>query len=119
MNFKIRLKKINLFGYHGVHCEEIKNGQKFEIDIELTANSKQAIELDDIAYAVDYSKVYKQVIDTFRSNRYNLIETLASDISNAILHNFSVLSCKIIICKPNAPLEGEFDTVEVEYLQNA
>ena len=50
MNFKIRLKKINLFGYHGVHCEEIKNGQNFEMDLELTVNTKHALELDDINY---------------------------------------------------------------------
>ena len=118
MKSKIRLYNLELFGYHGVNSQERKKGQKFEIDIELSVDAEKAIQEDNINVAVDYSKIYKQVIDTFSSNRYNLIEALAADISAAIISNFSVLSCKIIIRKPNAPIDGKFDAVEVEYFQN-
>ena len=119
MKSKIRLYNLELFGYHGVNDQEIKKGQKFEIDIELSVDTGEAIQTDDISIAVDYSKVYKQVVETFSSNRYNLIETLAANISESIMTNILVLSCKITIRKPNAPIDGKFDTVEVEYFENA
>ena len=118
MKSKIRLYKIELFGYHGVHSEEKKNGQNFEVDIELSVDSAQAIQTDNIDFAVDYSKIYKQVADTFLSNRYSLIETLAADISESIISNFSVLSCKVIIRKPDVPINGKIDAVEVEHFQD-
>ena len=65
METKIRLKNIQLFGWHGVADKEKKIGQQFEIDIEAEAQLKSAIQSDDIRQTVDYSKLYETVVDIF------------------------------------------------------
>ena len=36
----------------------------------------------------------------------------------SIQKEFEVESCKVIIRKPNAPIDGNFDSVEVEVIRN-
>ena len=52
METKIRLKNIQLFGWHGVADKEKKIGQQFEIDIEANAQLNPAIQSDDIVQAI-------------------------------------------------------------------
>ena len=73
MRSKIKLNKIRLFGYHGVNIVEIKNGQEFEIDVEVYHDIEKAVKKDDINMTLDYAKLYENVVNIFSSTRYNLI----------------------------------------------
>ena len=114
METKIRLKNIQLFGWHGVADKEKKIGQQFEIDIEAEAQLKSAIQSDDIRQTADYSKLYEKVVDIFSGKKYNLIESLANKIAVTLTDDFNLTTCKVIIRKPDAPINGILDTVEVE-----
>ena len=114
METKIRLKNIQLFGWHGVADKEKKIGQQFEIDIEANAQLNSAIQSDDIRQTVDYSKLYEKVVDIFSGDKYNLIESLANKIAVTLTNDFNLITCKVIIRKPDAPINGILDTVEVE-----
>ena len=118
METRIRLKNIQLFGWHGVADKEKKEGQKFEIDVEVLAPLRSAIETDDIRNTINYSNIYENVIKVFEEKKYNLIETLANNISISIKKKFKVKTCKVIIRKPYAPINGILDTVEVEVNDN-
>ena len=113
---KIRLKNIQLFGFHGVGVDEKKNGQKFEIDVEVDVDLETAIKTDDIYETSDYSAIYDKIVNVFFSKKYSLIETLASNIASSLTEEFLLISCKIAIRKPNAPIKGILDTVEVEVM---
>ena len=114
METKIRLINIKLFGWHGVADKEKKIGQQFEIDIEVDAQLNSAIQSDDIRQTVDYSKLYEKVVDIFSGDQYNLIESLANKIAVTLTNDFNLTACKVIIRKPDAPINGIIDTVEVE-----
>ena len=51
----VELRGLELFGYHGVHEAERRDGQMFLYDIELEVGDRGAD--DRIENAVDYSKV--------------------------------------------------------------
>ena len=114
METKIRLRNIQLYGWHGVADKEKKIGQKFEIDIEAVAILDSAIQHDDIKQTINYSMLYGKVVNVFSENKYNLIESLANKIAKRIIADFNLKSCKVIVRKPDAPINGILDTVEVE-----
>ncbi len=117
MEAKIKINNIQLFGYHGTGEKEKSNGQLFEIDIETSPVINIPIS-DNLAQTVDYTLLYEEVTTIFSQRRYNLIEYLANEISNTITNKFNVNSCKVVIRKPNAPIKGDFDSVEVEVISN-
>ena len=114
METKIRLNNIQIYGWHGVTEKERSTGQQFEIDIEADAQLHSAIKSDDISQTVDYSKLYEKVVDIFSGKKYNLIESLANKIAATLTNDFNLTTCKVIIRKPDAPINGILDTVEVE-----
>ena len=114
MDTKIRLKNIQIYGWHGISKEEKEKGQKFEIDIEIMFFINSVINDDDIKKTVNYIDLYEYVVKIFLNKKYNLIETLANDMSILIQKKYRVKSCKVVIRKPNAPINGILDTVEVE-----
>ena len=118
METKIRLNNIQLYGWHGVGDNEKKTGQQFEVDVEILLNLTSTIASDDIKKTVDYSELYRFVVSKFSEKKYNLIETLAHNITMSIQKEFPVKSCKVLIRKPDAPINGILDTVEVEVGSN-
>ena len=119
MDTRIRLKNIQLYGWHGVADKEKKMGQQFEIDVEVSLDCNQAISKDDISKTVDYSLIYDFVVSKFSSKKYNLIEALAGDIAQSLTQEFTLENCKVIIRKPDAPINGILDTVEAEVTYHA
>ena len=118
METKIRLNNIQLYGYHGVYDNEEKNGQQFEIDIEAYKDLTAAIKADNVDKTTNYSALYDKVVNVFSSNRYNLIESLANQIASTLTDEFSLSGCRVIIRKPNVPINGILDAVEVEVMHH-
>ena len=118
METKIRLNNIQLYGYHGVGDYEKKNGQQFEIDIEVYTDLTAAINTDNIDSTTNYTALYDIVVNVFTSHRYNLIESLANQIASTLTDNFCLSGCRVIIRKPDAPINGILDTVEVEIMHH-
>ena len=118
METKIRLNNIQLYGYHGVDDNEKKNGQQFEIDIEAYKDLTTAIKTDNVDKTTDYSVLYDKVVNVFSTRRYNLIESLANQIASALTDDFCLSGCRVIIRKPDVPINGILDTVEVEIMHH-
>jgi len=117
MDTKIKLKNIQLYGMHGVEKIEKQNGQQFEIDVEVLISRDLIID-DEINKTVNYCDLYNYIVHLFSEKEYSLIETLANNISMSILQKFNVKECKVLIRKPNAPIKGLLDSVEVEISNN-
>ncbi len=114
METKIRLNNIQFFGYHGVTDEEKINGQKFEIDVEVCIDSNISHIHDDIQKTNDYCSIYNHVASLFSEKRYNLIEALATKIATTLLKEYNFYESKVVIRKPDVPIEGILDAAEVE-----
>jgi dihydroneopterin aldolase len=114
MQFTIRLENCAFFARHGVYSEEEKLGQRFFVDAQLTVEGGTGLIDDDIDATVDYGIAFNLIEKIVTGTRRYLIEALALDIGKALLKTFdSVLDVKITIRKPNAPVNGILDHVEV------
>jgi dihydroneopterin aldolase len=92
--------------------EEKAQGQEFLIDIEMALDEDMA-GIDDLSSTVDYAGVAGAVASIATSRRYELIETLASEIVDHLLTIEGVRSAEATVKKPNAPLPVEAGWVGV------
>jgi dihydroneopterin aldolase len=102
-------------GRHGVLRQEKLNDQPFEVDVVLHADLGEAAERDDLAATIDYSTVFDLVRAIVEGSSFDLIEALAGSIATAVLAATDasrVQAVEIRVRKPEAPLDGEFETVE-------
>ena len=114
----IRIKNMVFYGYHGVKSEENSLGARFEVDIEMYSDLNEAITTDKLEYTINYNDVYHLVETTVTARKFYLIEALAGEISQRLLQQYPSLE-KVNVCvrKPNAPIKGVLDYVEVEIEQ--
>ena len=97
---KYFLKDITLYGYHGLHDDEKVNGQYYTIsitydDLSLNKLNGDVIKKDSIENYINYIDVFLLVKKVFHNKRYNLIETLASNIHKALIDTFDVAEVEI------------------------
>lgn len=111
---KIRFNNMIFYAHHGYYQAERELGQKFEVDMELDIDFGKAILSDDLKDTVNFEKVYQKVHHLFSSYKFTLLETLADRIANEILSSFPINTVLIRVRKPNVPLNGFMDNVEVE-----
>ena len=102
-------------GRHGVLPEEKVREQPFEVDVVMHGDLSEAAERDDLAATVDYSAVFGLVRAIVEGPSFDLIEALAGAIATAVLTASDPIRVDVVevrVRKPEAPLEGEFHTVE-------
>lgn len=110
----IRLKNCAFFARHGVLDEEETLGQRFYVDAELVVDPGDALEHDAIDGTVDYGAAFAVIEEIVTGRRRFLIEALALEVAQALCKRFpQVVRAEITIRKPNAPVRGVLDDVEV------
>jgi len=112
--YRISLENIRLYGYHGASQNERELGQRFEIDVEITADLTDAVETDDMRRTVNYEEVYRLVESEVVGERYHLLEAMANKICRDVLKQFGASRVVVRIRKPSVPIAGAIDHVEVE-----
>lgn len=117
MNYTIiRINNARFYAHHGVLDAERSNGGLFEIDAEMTCDVTAAEAEDNLKKTLDYEKAYKFIKEVVSGSKFYLIEALAFNIADSIIKNFSVVQkVTIKVRKPNPPLGGVADSVEVEH----
>ncbi|NIA31589.1 MAG: dihydroneopterin aldolase [Actinobacteria bacterium] len=110
----IRLKNMVFYGYHGVHESENQIGGKFAVDLELYRPLRRAGRTDNLDDTLNYQSIYETVATFTQTHKYFLIEALAESIAREIIKNYLVEKLIIRVRKPNAPVQGVLDEVEVE-----
>ena len=112
---KIRLNNMIFYAHHGYYQAERELGQKFQVDMELDCDFTKVIQTDDLENTVNFEDVYKKVHHIFSNYKFTLLETLADKIANEMLKDYPVNAILIRVRKPNVPLNGFLDNVEVEH----
>ena len=77
----IVIKGLRELGVHGVLPEEQTRPQPFEVDVELDVDLGTAGESDELDDTVDYAAVAEAVSRVVTSERYQLLERLATRIA--------------------------------------
>ena len=86
---KLVLRNITLYGYHGPFASEEELGQRYEVDLELKMDLKSSALTDD-------PELINNTLDLY---------TLVKEIVEEVL---------VRVRKPNPPLGGLLDSIEVE-----
>lgn len=115
MSNVIRLKGASFYAYHGALQEEQNIGGKFEVDIEMHTDFSEAAKEDNLKKTIDYTEVYKYVNEIIHQKKYYLIESIAADIADKVLHHFpNVFKVTAVVRKKSVPVGGLIDHVEAE-----
>ena len=115
--FRILIKDLNLFGYHGVRNSEKKDGQNFRFNIEILLNKDNFLNEDDLENTLNYSEVIKLIKRINSDNRFNLLETLSQTIANRIMEMSSLIEkVSVKIEKTSPPIKENIESVGVEYI---
>lgn len=111
---KIIIQGIVFYGYHGLTLAEQELGQKFLVDVELHLDLRPAGISEHLVDTINYKEVYDLVKGIEQKKKYRLIETLASDIAQAILDKTQTVEVVVRVKKPQVPIAGIVDYVAVE-----
>lgn len=115
---KIELKNLMLFAHHGVLEEEVRLGQRFNIDVLLVLKNGLKFESDTTGQTVNYVEVHALVKEIVQGQRFNLIERLAEAICSRILEQFDKVSeATVRVRKPSVPVDCACDYFAVEVTQ--
>ena len=82
--YTIKIPQIKLFGYHGCYDKEKKEGQEFEIDIEIVFKKNTIYDDWRLENNNDYAKIVSAVQLIFEQNRCDMLEELATNIGNKL-----------------------------------
>lgn len=112
---RLSLLGMRFLGRHGVHPHEKVEAQRFEVDLVLHADLSAAAETDDVGDTVDYGTLFELVRGIVEDRSFELIEALAGSIARTVLAATEarlVSAVEVRVRKPEAPLDGELETVE-------
>ena len=111
----IRIDNLEVYAYHGVYDEEKEKGQYFYVNAELYTNTRKAGMNDDLDASTNYGTVCDFIHDFMTKHTYDLIETVAEQLAQALLLEFKLVKSVLLeSIKPHAPIEKEFESVSVE-----
>ncbi|MBB3975085.1 dihydroneopterin aldolase [Rhizobium azooxidifex] len=112
--YTITMKNCAFFARHGLHDAEEFLGQRFFVDAELEVSPSKPLSDDQIGSTVDYGVAFEEIEAIVTGRRRFLIEALAQEIATALCARFpQIRRARISVRKPNAPVVGVLDYVQV------
>jgi dihydroneopterin aldolase len=100
-------------GVHGVLPEEQSRPQPFEVDVELTVDLVKPGDNDALDDTVDYAAVSEAISRVVKSERYHLLERLATRIAEVCGSDPRVTSVSVTVRKLHPPVRAMVDHVAV------
>ena len=102
MTDQIQVKDLRLRTIIGINEEERRDRQDVLINITLYADTRDAGKSDDIADAVNYRTITKEVIGLVEGSQFLLVEKLAAKIATICLEDPRVMRTRVSVEKPGA-----------------
>lgn len=98
----IRIKNLRLRTYIGINEDEIANKQDVVVNARIEYSAMAAANTDDMANALNYRTITKQIIALVENNRFALLEKLTADVLALASEHPSVSFAEVEIDKPHA-----------------
>ncbi|WP_166830918.1 dihydroneopterin aldolase [Thalassoroseus pseudoceratinae] len=102
MTDRILVKDLLLRTIIGINDDERVNQQDVVINLVMHADTRSAARTDDIAEAVNYRSVTKDVIDLVENSEFLLVERMAEEIAQLCLADSRVERVEVTVEKPTA-----------------
>ena len=99
---KVFIRGLEVEGIIGIFQWEREVRQIISVDIEMDFDNKNAAKSDSIEDALNYKLVGKRITSFIKDSKFQLVETLAENISKIILKEFPVTTVKVTLSKPGA-----------------
>jgi dihydroneopterin aldolase len=108
-----RILGVAAFARHGVHAAERQLGQRFTLDLVVTADPNGSLESDRYEDSTCYGALTETALKAFTGRDFNLIEAAGAAVADAILAGFPrVESVAVTVHKPSAPVAAILADVE-------
>ena len=86
----------------GIYDWEREIRQTVVLDLDMAWDIRQAAATDDIQYTLNYKAVSDRLIEFVSASEFQLLETMAEQITDIIRNEFSVPWVKLRLGKPGA-----------------
>ena len=93
----VEVHGLELFGHHGVNDEERRDGQTFLFDVTLEIAEPKEDAIDE---TIDYRLVRDIVRGINEGESYQLLETLAAAVADALNAELRVKRVRVTVRKP-------------------
>ena len=113
----IRIKSLKVKARHGVYEFERKKDGTFELDIEIYLPLEKSGQSDKLEDTIDYDNIVSIATKAFAEKNYNLVEAAAESVCEKLLDALNVAKVILRVRKPHAPIDADFDTIEVELIR--
>lgn len=111
---RINLRNMAFYGYHGNLASENELGQRFFVDISMALDLSKAGQSDNLEDSINYAEIYERTKQIVGGKPHRLIERVGTLIAEAIWgHYEGLIGLSVTVRKPEAPIPGLFDHVEV------
>ncbi len=111
-SYKINVKGLRLYAYHGVHPEENKLGQEFEIDLVLSVVRPPTMD-DRLDHVLSYWDAMKTIKEVFTGKTFKLLENAAQTILESLSEYPQIKHAEINLKKLTPPIPVTVDFVGV------
>lgn len=102
-----RIMGLALHATHGALEAERTLGQRFFLDLIVTADVGDALTSDRLEDSVHYGHIIKAASRSFTERPFNLIEAAAAAVADDILERFpKVTAVAVTVHKPSAPVSA-------------
>lgn len=113
MEYLIRLERMEFRALHGCYELERKVGNRFTVDVEITAELGAVAAEDDVTQAVNYLTVYEVVREQMALTQHTLERVAANIIDALYAASPRVRHVKCTVSKLAPPLGGKLERVSV------
>ena len=111
---RIRIKNLKISARHGVYEFEKEKDGIFELDINLYLSLLKAGKSDRLEDTINYEDIISTVTKAFTEKQCALVEAAAQSVCDRLLNDFKIDKITIRVRKPHAPIDADFETVEVQ-----
>jgi len=101
-NDRIVIKDLLLRGIVGVNEDERRKRQDILVNVEMTADTREAAASDSLDGTVNYRTVSKEIIALVEASRFYTVERLAAEIARLVVTGHAVQEVAVSVEKPTA-----------------
>ncbi len=99
---QIHIKDLRLRTFIGFNEEEQRKRQDVVVNIRIDYDALSAARGDEVAEALDYKTITKQVIAHVEENRFLLLEKLVNDLVETVMGHQAARRVEVEVDKPHA-----------------
>jgi FolB domain-containing protein len=99
---KITINNLKVKARIGIEPRELKAAQEVVLNISYEYDARQAARTDDIQVAVDYQAMAERITGHLKRSRFNLLETMASEVVKLVMTDKRVRAASVTVTKARA-----------------